>query len=200
MVRNPFGGGSGHVRRSHEVRDPLDDLSARLARLGASDDDIAELRTAWNDPDAEFAIPRNELVRMDDATLAKLIADADAEYDDHTDADALTDDGDDGRGEPGDARVEGEALIAAEVVEAWEAEKVADMAIGDTLAWIGTDVERARLVLAQEVLRGDAARKGIVEPLETSLSDAQDDAGAANDAGGDQDTTENADGDTDAGS
>lgn len=147
-------------RTANEQVSKLDDLKLRLVEAGATADEIADVKNAWNDddPDNSFdAAERERLLGMSDRQLRAEVLAARGENDFHT----LTEEEQAQR----DAE-EAEAAAAAELHEALKAlaYDVANGTVADVIEWVGDDFDRAIAALAVE-LEAPQPRKGVVEPL-----------------------------------
>lgn len=172
-TEDPYaGGGAGPKRNasSGEVRTELQQFTQRLRDLGATPDEVDPVLATWDDLDADDATAdegeappwtaarRTALVNAPDAELLGLILAARDEYTYATTTE----------GEAADA--ERQAQLAA---VAADAAGVIGRSVGDVLAWVGTDADRATAVLALETAEGAGAnRKTLVGPLQEQVAEA----------------------------
>lgn len=118
-----------------EVERPLDHLVRRLRTLGATDDEIAGLRDAWEvGDDGGWEIAPADLVRATDGVLRALLADVRREYTVGT----LT--------EEEEAQRHYDAVLARVRGEAGYV--VATYPVGDVIEWVRAGVPRAAYVEA----------------------------------------------------
>lgn len=119
---------TGPARRpaTPEVEPLLDAFCRRLRLLGATADEIAGVREAWDDPDG-WVLPRQRLLALNDFDLRRLIVDARVEYVEHTTV----------------PTVDPEALAA-------EAHQVVTGTAQEVRAWVDGDRDRAIAALTAE--------------------------------------------------
>lgn len=157
---NPF---AARVSRTGtESLSELEQFVVRLRALGASDEEIATVRSTWDDlEDGWTEADRTSLTLLpDDELRAELIATRDEYVHDTTDT------------------VQQEAIdattFAAQV--AAEAGEVVKRNVGLVLEWVGEDVGRAIAILDLELGDHGGKRTTLVEPLR-ALIDPPDDGG-----------------------
>lgn len=136
-MANPYKG-SGPTRRAHESVSELDQFVGRLRRLGATDDEVAQVVEGWDRFDEDWTPRRRrEFVRASDAEIVADLAALRAEY----------------GGGTGDGGVAGEAA------------RVVDQTAAKVLAWVDGDPVRARAVLPFERMQPDGGRKTLIAAL-----------------------------------
>jgi hypothetical protein len=139
-----------------ETRGPLDQFLARLADLGATDDEQADVAATWHDDEAFPPEWRQELLHMGDNELAAMIREVREE---HRLGTTTEDD---------DADAEAHAAYRAAMAEA--AERIGGN-VQAVLAWVGDDPVRAQAVHQLETGPDGAGRKTLVEPVQQLLDD-----------------------------
>lgn len=153
----------GRVRSSApEMRSEQDQFLTRLADLGATEDELDQVRDAWDDldpddtPDDPDLGPawtlarRTELVNAGDHELTALLRRARIEHDEGTTTEDEADE-QERRREYDRAMAEGQERIGGNV--------------DAVLAWVGDDPVRAQVAHQLETGEGGANRKTLVEPL-----------------------------------
>lgn len=158
-MRSPDSAGSevepGRQPAQSEVRDrdSLEAFVERLTVLGATLDEVEAIKQAWptwDQDDPEYT--RRELVRLDDATLGRLMAEVRAEHVSNT----MTEDE--------QAEAEYRAAVAGYVDEAQRV--VVNSTVDGVLEWVGDDRAKARAAYVAELTVPDhKARKGVVGGL-----------------------------------
>lgn len=162
------------TRTSQERVSDLEQFVGRIIRLGATADEVASVREAWDELDEDWTAERRaELVRASDEVLVAMIRQSRAEY-------PYDDD-------PPLERPELEQNPGAVVLGIMPGEpdqhvpwdlNVPDLSVAKVLAWVN-DVDgdyrlaRARAALSVEQGRGEGAhgaRTTLVGPLEELLS------------------------------
>src|ERR1700722_14063122 len=78
-----FTGNGGVHRVGYETINPLTAFLRRLRNLGATDDDLAQMREVWDDPEG-WIIPRDTLIGLSDTDLRALLDNNEAEHYRHT--------------------------------------------------------------------------------------------------------------------
>jgi len=154
-----------------ERRGELDHFLARLSDLGATGDELAQVRDAWDDLEPDDAEPyddgepawtraeRSKLVNASDHQLTELLRRARVEHHIGT------------HDEDDDAEVERRRSYDRAMAEAQERIGGNVQAI---LGWVGDDPVRAQAVHQLERGEGGANRKTLVEPLEDLLDEHAD--------------------------
>lgn len=136
-------------------RDDLVDFVGRLSTLGATLDQIEDVKAKWATWDEDLApgeLSRHDLVRLDDGALSKALADARAEYVEHTST------------EDEQAAAEHRAAVQDMLNEAYLV--VANSNVPGVLYWVGNDPVKANAIwIAEQTLPDHAARKGVLDPL-----------------------------------
>lgn len=146
---NPYAA-RGAVRVSNESRGDLETLLARLDLLGASPDELDQVREGWDDLDDDWTLEaRAAFVRMSDADLVAAIQGVRDEY---------------RLGTTTEAEEHTQATIRAE--DDLAAGDVLSQAIPHVLAWVGDDDARAFAVHDAEARRPEP-RKTLMEAVET---------------------------------
>lgn len=134
-------------------RDSLESFVERLSTLGATVDEIEAIKGAWetwDEGDPEYN--RHDLVRLDDATLSKMMADVRAEHVSNT----LT--------EEEQADKEYREAVAGHLNDAQNV--VVNSTVDGVLEWVGDDRAKARAAYVAELTVPEhRARKGVVGGL-----------------------------------
>jgi hypothetical protein len=134
-------------------RDSLESFVERLTTLGATLDEIDAIKGAWDtwdEGDPEYN--RHDLVRLDDATLGRMMADVRAEHVSNT----LT--------EEEQADKEYREAVAGHLNDAQNV--VVNSTVDGVLEWVGEDRAKARAAyIAELTVPGHKARKGVVGGL-----------------------------------
>lgn len=148
---NPFAARVKRQTTEAQSLSPLEQFVGRIQLLGATDEEIAQVRETWDELDEQWtAEDRDNLANLSDDDLrAELLATRE-EYDHAT----TTEDEQDQR----------DAATWLEQVRA-EAAEVIGQNVGQVLGWVGEDAGRALAILELEQSESGAKRKGVVEPL-----------------------------------
>lgn len=147
---DPYAAPNAKPTASADVQGELAYFLGRLAQLGATPDELDLVEAHWDDlepasgPEAWTPERRAEMVRANDADLVAMIEASRAEYAEHTASEA-------------DQAARRGGLAA-------DARKAAAGTVAEALAWVGTNRERAAMVLAEEEESGEA-RTTLVRPL-----------------------------------
>lgn len=154
---NPYEARS--FRSARETVDPLQSMLGRLRAAGASADERDAFAAAWNDS----ALDPEEQLRlksMTDGQLRDEVLAVRSEHDYHTTT-------------PEEAEVFRTERIEADALSALyeEAYTHVHAPVAEVMAWVGTDPDRAKAILAWE--EGNANRKTVVGPC-TALAATAD--------------------------
>lgn len=134
----------------------LDFVLGRLAKLGATDDEMAEVRDSWFDnTHGDLATGRRFLRDAPDAVLLKAIAEVRDEFEESTTSET--------------EKVEASDEYARQVAAVEAYDKIGDN-VATILEWVAADPVRARAVLDLEQGEHGAQRKTLIEPLEAVLT------------------------------
>lgn len=139
-----------------EAISELDQFVTRLQLLGATDEEIATVRSTWDDLDEEWTVDQRTALTLlpDDELRAELLATRE-EYRHDT------------RTETEQASVDtADALTQA---RAW-ASDIIGQPVAKVLAAVGEDIYRAMAVLDLELADDGAHRKTLVEPLQAMVA------------------------------
>lgn len=152
-------------RVSRSVSEPeaigeLDQFVTRLQLLGATDEEIATVRTTWDDLDEEWTVDQRTALTLlpDDELRAELLATRE-EYRHDT------------RTETEQAEVDTtDAMTQAHA----RAADIIGQPVAKVLEAVGEDVYRAMAVLDMELAETGAQRKTLVEPLRAMVAGEAD--------------------------
>jgi len=159
-------------RADGERRSELDHFLTRLEDLGADDEELAQVRDAWDDLEPDDAEPyddgepawtraeRSKLVNASDHELVALLRRARQEH-----AIGTTDE---------DDQAEQERRRAYDRAMAEAQERIGGN-VQAIIGWVGDDPVRAQAVHQLETSEGGANRKTLVEPLADLLAEHADD-------------------------
>jgi hypothetical protein len=141
----------GPVRVGREVASELDTLLARLEKLGATADELDQVREGWDDLDDDWTVEtRHRFAGASDDELVAAIAGVREEYRLHT------------------TTVEDDAAEHERRTDAALAEGVAvySQSIPAVMTWVGGDDARAYAIHSLESQRPEP-RKTLIEAVET---------------------------------
>jgi hypothetical protein len=143
------------MRTANESTSPLQGFLRRLALLGATDDEIADVAATWDTFDTDWTPERRaELISWpDDRIREELLATRD-EWQYGTTTEDETDQ---------------QAAARLATTTAREAQEIIGRPVAVVLEWVGTDALRAIAALDLELGPDGAERKTLVEPLRAML-------------------------------